>query len=118
MLKKIRTLLPLGRKHCQRCRELGQRVLPQVRAGTQLSYTIRYLQHSCCQQPRVLKTCTWGAGTCTAAAKAGKQECPQYLHEQGCPWHTATTYAAVAAGKLDCLQYAHERGCPWTVFGV
>ena len=52
---------------------------------------------------------------CSRAARCGKREVLEWLHNTGCPWSGATCSAAAIGGHLDVLQYAREHGCPWDV---
>jgi len=50
---------------------------------------------------------------CSYAARGGKQEVLEWLHNTGCPWDAWTTCAAAAGGRLKMLRWLHTQGCPW-----
>ena len=57
--------------------------------------------------------CPWDEEATESAADGGHLDCLKYLHEKGCPWNEGATKFAAANGHLDCLKYLHEKGCPW-----
>lgn len=47
------------------------------------------------------------------AAKLGRLDLLQLLHEHNHPWGEKACTAAAANGHLDCLTYLHVNGCKW-----
>ena len=55
----------------------------------------------------------WDEYAHCAAAQYGHLECLQYLREKGCPWNQKALIFAARGGQLRCMNYLHTHGCPW-----
>ena len=55
----------------------------------------------------------YDALTLAVAVKYGQMHCVKYLYEHHCPMDQHAMYFAAVGDNIDCMKYLHERECPW-----